>query len=64
MEGLEINEILLSRIYESAILRLESEFYNSEHITDINTITGEKAISYAQYGTSAELNEKTMGIPF
>lgn len=63
MEGLEINEILLSRIYESAILRLESEFYNSEHITDINTITGEKAISYAQYGTSAELNEKNDGYP-
>lgn len=63
MEGLGINEILLSRIYESAILRLESEFYNSEHITDINTITGEKAISYAQYGTSAELNEKNDGYP-
>lgn len=63
MEGLEINEILLSQIYESAILRLESEFYNSEYITAINTIAGEKAISYAQYGTSAELNETNEGYP-
>lgn len=42
---------------------MESEFYNSENITYINTITGEKAILYAQYGTSAELNEKTDGYP-
>lgn len=63
MEGLEIQEKLLSAIRISPILRLEAEFYNSKQFSCKNVVSGKEAISFVQYGTSEELNENKKGYP-
>ena len=63
LEGLKIKVIELSIVKKSKIFRLEAEFYNSEQLVYKNTIKGEQAISYSQYGTSEELNEQNEGYP-
>lgn len=63
MEGLEIKEVLISKVRNSDILRMEAEFYNSVALPFSNTIKASKAIMFSQYGTSKELNEEKLGFP-
>ena len=62
MEGLEISVIKLSEVLEDVDLRLESEYYNSEHIV-FNSVQGCDIESFSQYGTSEDLNEEGKGFP-
>lgn len=62
MEGLEISVVKLSEVLEDVDLRLESEYYNSEHIV-FNSVQGCDIESFSQYGTSEDLNEEGKGFP-
>lgn len=62
MEGLEISVVKLSEVLEDVDLRLESEYYNSEHIV-FNSVQGCDIESFSQYGTSEDLNEEGNGFP-
>ena len=63
LEGLEAKEIPLTEVYQSGIMRMEAEFYNSASLPFSNTISASKAIIFSQYGTSKELNEDRLGYP-
>ena len=63
LEGLKIKEIEIRIVKSSRVYRLESEFYNAISMPYRNTISGEKAIMFSQYGTSNELNEIELGYP-
>ena len=62
LEGLEISVVKLSEVLEDVDLRLESEYYNSEHIV-FNSVQGCDIESFSQYGTSEDLNEEGKGFP-
>lgn len=62
MEGLEISVVKLSEVLEDVDVRLESEYYNSEHIV-FNSVQGCDIESFSQYGTSEDLNEEGKGFP-
>lgn len=63
LEGLEICEVSFSRVIGNDILRMESEFYNSDTVTYKDTVKASQIIDFSQYGTSKELNEIGIGYP-
>lgn len=63
LEGLKIAEIKLQKVYNSGIMRMESEFYNAGSMNFPNSVKAFKAICFSQYGTSKELNELNLGYP-
>lgn len=63
MEGLEICEVPFSRVIGNDIVRMESEFYNSNTVSYKNTVKASQIIDFSQYGTSKELNEMGEGYP-
>ena len=63
MEGLEICEVPFKRVIENDIVRMESEFYNSDTVSYKNTVNASQIIDFSQYGTSKELNEIGKGYP-
>lgn len=63
LEGLEICEVPFSRVIGNDIVRMESEFYNSNTVSYKNTVKASQIIDFSQYGTSKELNEMGEGYP-
>ena len=63
LEGLEICEVPFSRVIGNDIVRMESEFYNSNTVSYKNTVKASHIIDFSQYGTSKELNEMGEGYP-
>lgn len=63
LEGLKIREVSFEHLLMSDIIRMESEFYNSDRLVYPEIVTGEQAIVFSQYGTSEELNEINQGYP-
>lgn len=63
LEGLEICEVPFSRVIGNGIVRMESEFYNSNTVSYKNTVKASQIIDFSQYGTSKELNEMGEGYP-
>lgn len=63
LEGLKIKEVSFEHLLMSDIIRMESEFYNSDRLVYPEIVTGEQAIVFSQYGTSEELNEINQGYP-
>lgn len=63
LEGLEICEVPFSRVIGNDIVRMESEFYNSNTVSYKNTVKASHIIDFSQYGTSKELNEIGEGYP-
>ena len=63
LEGLEICEVPFKRVIGNDIVRMESEFYNSDTVSYQNTINASQIIDFSQYGTSKELNEIGKGYP-
>lgn len=63
LKGLEICEVPFSRVIENDIVRMESEFYNSNTVSYKNTVKASQIIEFSQYGTSKELNEMGEGYP-
>lgn len=63
LEGLEICEVPFSRVMGNDIVRMESEFYNSNTVSYKNTVKASQIIDFSQYGTSKELNEMGEGYP-
>lgn len=52
-----------SRVIGNDIVRMESEFYNSNTVSYKNTVKASQIIDFSQYGTSKELNEMGEGYP-
>ena len=52
-----------SRVIGNDIVRMESEFYNSNTVSYKNTVKASHIIDFSQYGTSKELNEMGEGYP-
>lgn len=63
LEGLKICEVPFSRVIGNDIVRMESEFYNSNTVSYKNTVKASHIIDFSQYGTSKELNEMGEGYP-
>lgn len=63
LEGLEICEVPFSRVIGNDIVRMESEFYNSNTVSYKNTVKASHIIDFSQYGSSKELNEMGEGYP-
>lgn len=63
LEGLEICKVPFSRVIGNDIVRMESEFYNSNTVSYKNTVKASQIIDFSQYGTSKELNEMGEGYP-
>lgn len=63
LEGLEICEVPFSRVIGNDIVRMESEFYNSNTVSYKNSVKASHIIDFSQYGTSKELNEMGEGYP-
>lgn len=63
LEGLEICEVPFSRVIGNDIVRMESDFYNSNTVSYKNTVKASQIIDFSQYGTSKELNEMGEGYP-
>lgn len=63
LEGLDICEVPFSRVIGNDIVRMESEFYNSNTVSYKNTVKASQIIDFSQYGTSKELNEMGEGYP-
>lgn len=63
LEGLEICVVPFSRVIGNDIVRMESEFYNSNTVSYKNTVKASHIIDFSQYGTSKELNEMGEGYP-
>lgn len=61
MSGLEYSEVKFQSIDDN-LLRLEAEYYTA-HTQHYNSIIGEDATLFVQYGTSKELNENNQGYP-
>ena len=63
LKGLSVSEISLSEVLKSGIMRIESEFYNSEKMVYHHCKKGKDIIVFSQYGTSKDLNEESLGYP-
>jgi len=63
LEGLLISEVNLSKIINTELIRLESEFHTTKSFELHNPYSGEDIIEFVQYGTSKELNEEAKGYP-
>ena len=63
LEGLEITEVTYSKLLDSNIMRMESEFYISDQTVFLNSENAGDIVPFVQYGTSKELNEINEGYP-
>jgi restriction endonuclease S subunit len=63
LEGLRINEVLITKCLQQNDCRLESDFWTQQNTTQFETIKGSEIIEFVQYGTSKELNEEKEGYP-
>ncbi|GAA4067692.1 restriction endonuclease subunit S [Amphibacillus indicireducens] len=63
LKGLSINEINLSEINNTEVMRLESEFHTARSFPLKEHFSGVEIIDFSQYGTSKGLNENREGYP-
>ena len=63
LKGLSVTEVSLSEVLKTSIMRIESEFYNSEKMVYPYCKKGKDIIVFSQYGTSKDLNEVSLGYP-
>lgn len=64
LKGLDACELSFRNlISNSDIMRIESEYYNSDRLNYPQMISGKQSIIFSQYGTSEELNDIEIGFP-
>ena len=63
LEGLEISEVTFGTVLDDRVFRFEAEFYISQSMMPVASVSGEGIIDTVQYGTSDELNDDDRGFP-